>query len=54
MIDEIYAQCKNKEKLMEQITNMITECYQSLTEEPDEGNVEWEVVSLSPQVETLK
>lgn len=54
LIEEIYSQCKDKEKLMEQITTMITECYQSLTEEPDEGNVTWEVASLSPQVETLK
>lgn len=55
LIDEIYAQCDDKEKLMEQITTMITECYQSLTEEPKEkGNVKWEVVSLSPQVETLE
>jgi hypothetical protein len=54
-IDEIYAQCPDKEGLLKQITTMITECYQSLTEDPsDGGNVKWEVVSLSPKVETLK
>ena len=55
LVDEIYAECEDKEKLMEQITTMITECYQSLTEEPKKkGNVTWEVVSLSPQMETLE
>ena len=55
VIDEIYNQCDDKEKLISEITNMITECYQSLTEKPKEkGNVKWEVVSLSPNVETLQ
>lgn len=55
LIDEIYDQCDDKEKLISKITTMITECYQSLTEKPkNEGNVTWEVVSLTPQVETLK
>lgn len=50
LIDEIYSQCPDKEKLMEKIVQMITECYSSLTDEPtgDEGNVTWEVVELSP------
>lgn len=54
LVDEIYSECKNKEKLMETISKMISECYETLTEEPSEGNAEWEVVSLSPQVETLE
>lgn len=56
LIEEIYANCKNKDALLEKIVDMITECYSSLSEEPknDEGNVSWEVVSLSPKVETLE
>lgn len=56
LVDEIYSQCVDKEKLMENIIKMITECYESLTDDPigNEGNVTWEVVSLTPQVETLK
>ena len=55
LIDEIYDQCDEKEKLISEITTMITECYQSLTEKPKEqGNVKWEVVSLSPKIETLE
>ncbi len=56
LVDEIYSQCPDKEKLVEKIVTMISECYNSLTEEPkdDGGNATWEVVSLSPQMETLE
>ena len=56
-IEEIYNSCTNKEKLLETITTMINECYTSLMEDPkgnNEGNATWEVVSLSPKVETLE
>ena len=56
-IEEIYAHCKDKEQLLNEITKMINECYSSLMEDPketDEGNAVWEVVSLSPKVETLE
>lgn len=53
LIEEIYNQCPDKEGLIEKITTMISECYTSLMENSDEGNVKWEVVSLSPKVETL-
>lgn len=50
-IDEIYAQCKDKDNLINVITKMITECYESLMDEPDEneGNIQWEVVGLEPK-----
>lgn len=50
-IDEIYKLCKDKDSLIETITKMITECYESLMEEPedDEGNISWEVVGLEPK-----
>ena len=56
LIEEIYDQCIDKEKLISKITDMITECYNSLTAEPKDGggNVTWEVESLSPKVETLE
>lgn len=56
LIEEIYLNCKNKEALMASIVDMISECYTSLSEDPenDEGNVNWEVASLSPKVETLE
>lgn len=54
LIEEIYSQCPNKEGLIDNITTMITECYNSLMDESNEGNVKWEVVSLSPKVETLE
>jgi hypothetical protein len=56
-IDEIYAHCENKEELLNEIAKMINECYNALMEDPkgnDEGNAKWEVVSLSPKVETLE
>lgn len=52
LLDEIYKNCKDKNKLIEVITKMITECYTSLMENPEEGsegNATWEVVDLSPK-----
>lgn len=52
VIDEIYHSCPNKQGLIDNLTTMITDCYNSLTEEPkdgDEGNVTWEVVDLTPK-----
>lgn len=51
-IDDIYTHLKDKKALVVQLKNMITECYDSLLEEPedgDEGNATWEVVDLSPK-----
>lgn len=49
-IDEIYKGCKNKEKLIGILQQMISETYESLLADPEEneGNVEWEIVDLSP------
>lgn len=52
VIDDIYSHLKNKKGLVIQLQKMITECYDSLLEEPedgDEGNATWEVVDLSPK-----
>lgn len=52
VIDEIFASCKDKNNLIAALTNMIGETYEALFEEPedgDEGNVEWEIVDLSPK-----
>lgn len=54
VIDEIYSECPNKEGLIANITTMITECYNSLMDDSKEGNVKWEVRSLSPKVENLE
>ena len=54
LVEEIYSQSPDKEKLIDNITTMITECYNSLMSDSSEGNVKWEVVSLSPKVETLE
>jgi len=50
-IDEIYAKCKDKKKLVETLVTMIQETYEALFDEPegDEGNATWEVVDLSPK-----
>lgn len=50
-IDEIYSKCKDKNKLVETLVTMVQETYNSLFDDPedDEGNVEWEVVDLSPK-----
>ena len=55
LINDIYKDCEDKDKLLEVITEMITECYTSLMESPEkgkEGNATWEVVDLSPKIET--
>lgn len=51
IIDEIYSKCKDKNKLVEALVTMVQETYNSLFDDPedDEGNVEWEVVDLSPK-----
>lgn len=50
-IDEIYHLFKDKDSLIETISKMISECYESLMDEPEdnEGNIEWEVVGLKPK-----
>ena len=51
-IDEIYKNVTNKKSLISILRKMITESYDSLLEEPengDEGNATWEVVDLSPK-----
>lgn len=51
VIDEIYAKCKDKDKLVEALITMIQETYDALFDEPDsdEGNINWEVVDLTPK-----
>jgi len=51
-IDKIFENTKNKGALIKALHSMITECYDSLLEEPngdDEGNATWEIVDLSPK-----
>lgn len=45
-ITELYDGMKNKEKLHNALMNMISECYETLTEsdENSEGNIDWEIV----------
>jgi hypothetical protein len=49
-IDEIYSKLKDKTSLIQVLSTMISECYESLMEEPDgdEGNINWEAVGLAP------
>lgn len=50
VIDEIFKSCPKKGDLVAVLTQMIQETYESLLEEPsDEGNVDWEVIDLSPK-----
>ena len=51
LIEEIYSHCKDKSGLIDVLLKMITECYSSLTDEPDgdEGNATWEEVDLTPK-----
>lgn len=52
IIDDIYKSCPDKNGLITTLTDMITDCYNSLTDEPndgDKGNVTWEVVDLTPK-----
>ena len=50
IIDEIYANCPNKQELIGALSKMINECYESLLVEPEDnsGNASWEVMDLSP------
>ena len=51
-VDEIYKKTKDKNALVKALHSMITECYESLMDEPDEddeGNATWEIVDLSPK-----
>ena len=47
VIDEIYDNMKDKEKLINTLITMIDECYATLFDEnDDEGNIEWDTVDL--------
>ena len=47
VIDEIYTNMKDKEKLINTLLTMIDECYATLFDEEDnEGNIEWDTVGL--------
>lgn len=51
-MEEIFESCPDKTGLVSTITKMIQETYESLLEEPkegDEGKASWEVVDLSPK-----
>lgn len=50
-IDEIYASLKNRNALITALSNMISDCYDSLLLDPEEnsGNVTWELVDLTPK-----
>lgn len=57
LVDEIFAKCKDKDKLITTLTTMIEETYDVLLDEPDdsdEGNAEWEVVDLSLKKKSQK
>ena len=57
LVDEIFAKCKDKDKLITTLTTMIQETYDVLLDEPDdsdEGNAEWEVVDLSLKKKSQK
>lgn len=56
LVEEIYENLGNKEKFVETLITMISETYEALFEEPEgeEGNVEWEVVDLSPKKKSQK
>lgn len=47
IIDEIYNNMKDKDKLISTLLTMIDECYATLFDEEDnEGNIEWDTVGL--------
>lgn len=51
-IDKIFSQVKDKTGLIQALQKMIQDTYESLLEEPEEGeegNVTWEVIDLSPK-----
>jgi hypothetical protein len=41
IIEELLDKMKNKDKLLETLRNMVSETYNSLIDEDNEGNVEW-------------
>lgn len=43
-VNDFYNKFKDKGQLVEAITEMILECYNSLTEDSDEGNIDWKIV----------
>lgn len=43
VIEEIFKKISDKEKLVGKLLEMYAETMESLFDEPDEGNVEWEV-----------
>ena len=56
VVDEINSKTPDKKGLVVRLQAMISECYDSLLEEPkdDEGNATWEVVDLSPKKTSQK
>lgn len=51
-IDTIFDKVKDKSGLLQALQKMIQESYDSLLDEPedgDEGNATWEVIDLSPK-----
>lgn len=46
LIDEIYANMGNKEALLEKLIAMIEETYDTLFDEKDKGNIEWDTQAL--------
>lgn len=42
-IDDIYNNIKNRNKLMNALVSMVGDSYQSLVEDNDEGNADWEM-----------
>lgn len=53
VIDNIYANMKDRTGLIATLSNMISDCYDSLLLDPEEteGNVTWEIVDLTPKKE---
>lgn len=51
-VDEIFAHVTDKGGLLQALQKMIQDSYESLLDEPeegDEGNATWEVIDLSPK-----
>lgn len=47
VMDEIFKNIKDKEKLVNTLLTMIDECYETLFDEDNnEGNIEWDTVGL--------
>lgn len=47
VIDEIFKNIKDKEKLVNTLLTMINECYETLFDNnEDEGNIEWDTVGM--------